>query len=103
MPYWDIILSSLTSAVAGPAARPSAAVAAARSFQGFIACSSYSCGVSGSYAVLGFGADGSRQPARRRVDEPAQVGPGLARVDDLLHAEGLGGAEGRGVGAQLGL
>src|SRR5690349_9411078 len=102
MPYCDIILSSSTSARAVPAPRPSAASAVARIFQGFIGDSSslWWTAVSRPHAVFRLGTDGGREPPGRRVDEAAEVGPRLARIDDLLHAEGLRGAEGRGMRAQ---
>src|SRR5690606_3558955 len=50
-----------------------------------------------------FGSELAGEPPLQRVDELAQVRAGLARIDQILDREGLGGAEGRGELLQFGL
>src|SRR3546814_2933353 len=53
------------------------------------------------HARLELHTDVGLQSRLRRFDEAAEIGARLARIDDVLDAEGLGGTEGRAVDAQL--
>src|SRR3546814_11190788 len=53
------------------------------------------------HARLELHTDVGLQSRLRRFDEAAEIGARLARIADVLDAEGLGGTEGRAVDAQL--
>src|SRR5689334_8499849 len=114
MPNWRTMCTSLTSARAGRAQVASGAASAdvssalrsiiidvLPSWFMFVApirgapFAKASVGASWTHAILGLGAEPRAEVALGRIDESAQIRPRLARIDDVLDAEGLGCPKGR--------